>query len=156
MADGKDYSHWQCPAGTTDIGVTTHKVKQITMRLCTFEGKKLSSTTAPRVLQFIKEARAAGKKVTISSGVRTYEEQVALYHVNCGRGVCRPPTAKPGTSNHEGGVAIDWGLSGSTWCFPDGKTCVGNAGYDYMVANGAKYDFHKLPSEAWHWSMNGK
>lgn len=59
---------------------------------------------------------------------------------------CRVPTAIPGTSNHEKGLAIDFDN-----CHSRSTAC-----YIWLSANAATYGFFNLPSEPWHWSVNGK
>ncbi len=155
LKDGVDYSHYKCEMGT-DTGTYTHPTKHITFRICMIDGKKVASVISGRVKGIKDLAQSLkGLNLTVNSGLRTYEEQEALYNANCHSGVCSPPTAVPGTSNHEGGTAIDWGTDGASWCFPRGSTCVGNPGYDFMVEHGKEQGFIKLPSEAWHWSMDG-
>ena len=58
---------------------------------------------------------------------------------------CRVPTARPGTSMHEQGRAIDFNncSSRSTAC------------YQWLSGNAASYGWYNLPSEPWHWSTNG-
>ena len=60
---------------------------------------------------------------------------------------CRPPTARPGASMHERGLAIDF--------TQNGHVC-GTSGYRWLKRNAAKYGFRNLPSEPWHWSTNGR
>lgn len=59
---------------------------------------------------------------------------------------CRVPTAPVGKSNHGWGVAIDFQncSSRSTAC------------YQWLSANSTNYGFQNLPSEPWHWSIDGK
>ena len=55
-------------------------------------------------------------------GYRNHQEQINLRRGNCGTSewaiwhqpssTCRPPTARPGRSNHEKGLAIDFTESG--------------------------------------------
>lgn len=156
MKDGFDYSNVPCANGTTENGTYTHPVHKFTYKKCTVDGNDVASLLSERVVKLIAEAKAAGVNLTVSSGVRTYESQQSLYASNCGASGCSPPTAKPGTSSHEFGVAVDWGLNGKTFCFPSGSTCPGNKGYEWMMANAQKYGFYKLNSEAWHFSMDGK
>lgn len=61
---------------------------------------------------------------------------------------CSPPTAVPGQSEHQSGLAVDFTLDGSilTWDSP---------GFFWLVENGAEYGLINLPSEAWHWSTTG-
>lgn len=102
-------------------------------------------------------AAAAGVGLTLNGGgFRTYDEQVALRRSNCGTsqyavyempaGSCSPPTARPGTSNHERGTAIDFGN-----CRIRDTPC-----YKWLNSNAATFGFKNLPSEPWHWSTNGK
>ena len=58
---------------------------------------------------------------------------------------CSPPTARPGQSMHEVGLAIDFSNCGS------GSTC-----FRWLRANAGGYGFINLPSEPWHWSVNGQ
>jgi D-alanyl-D-alanine carboxypeptidase len=62
---------------------------------------------------------------------------------------CRTPTARPGQSMHERGLAIDFTCDGSIVGKRSGPC------WDYLVANAGKYGLHNLPSEPWHWSTNG-
>lgn len=58
--------------------------------------------------------RAAGSKVLITSGFRSRQEQEALYAAYVACGYCiEHIAAKPGTSNHERGEAIDCDFQGS-------------------------------------------
>ncbi len=62
---------------------------------------------------------------------------------------CSPPTAKPGQSEHQLGLAIDFSdSSGSilTWGSPE---------FAWLEQNAHLYGLINLPSEAWHWSTTG-
>jgi LAS superfamily LD-carboxypeptidase LdcB len=63
---------------------------------------------------------------------------------------CSPPTAKPGASMHEQGLAIDFTYNGSL------IQSRSNAGYQWLAANAGRFGFYNLPTEAWHWSVNGR
>ncbi len=86
---------------------------------------------------------------------RTSAEQIELRTLHCGPtdfdiydkdpSLCKPPTARPGTSNHERGGAVDF--SGVT---------SGSREFKWLKKNAPNYGFHNLPSEPWHWSINGK
>ncbi len=97
-------------------------------------------------------------------GHRSTAQQVALRRQHCGgEGVseseavygkpasaCSPPTAKPGTSMHELGLALDFthdGASISTRQSP---------AFQWLAEHAPSYGFHNLPSEPWHWSVNGE
>jgi len=87
-------------------------------------------------------------------GYRSSERQLALRRINCGTSAydvsrkpardCIPPTAKPGTSMHEKGLAIDFSSC------PKTSVC-----YKWLARNAHGYGLHNLVSEPWHWSVNG-
>jgi uncharacterized membrane protein YgcG len=91
-------------------------------------------------------------------GYRDPAGQIAVRRNNCGTSnyaiyempasQCRPPTARPGQSMHERGLAIDFTQGGST-------LNRGSSGYAWLRANAASYGFYNLPVEPWHWSTNG-
>ncbi len=58
---------------------------------------------------------------------------------------CSPPTAKPGSSMHEVGLAIDFEN-----CSSRSSTC-----HVWLKNNAARFGFINLPSEPWHWLING-
>ena len=153
LRDGVDYSAYPCAEGTTDTGIYKHPTRKFTIRRCDISNDDVASIISARTVAIIKKAKEEGVNLTVGSGFRTYEAQQRLYSLNCRAGSCSPPTARPGFSNHEQGIAIDFGLNGSSFCFPGGSTCAGNKGYDFMVKYGGDYGFLKLPTEAWHWGM---
>ena len=63
-------------------------------------------------------------------------------------GSCRIPTARPGRSMHESGLAIDFTCGGR----PMGRSRC----FYWLVGNAARYGLYNLPSESWHWSVNGR
>lgn len=104
---------------------------------------------------------AASEGHTFSGGgYRDSASQIRLRRAHCGSSdyaiyrmpasQCRPPTARPGASMHEQGKAIDFRYNGRT------ISSRGNAGYQWLAANAATYGFYNLPSEPWHWSINGR
>jgi LAS superfamily LD-carboxypeptidase LdcB len=94
------------------------------------------------------------------TGWRDPSEQVALRRQNCGRSdwaiyeapssACAPPTAPPGSSMHERGLAIDFTYAGG------GAIGCGSEAYSYLDDNAADFGFYNLPGECWHWSTNGQ
>jgi hypothetical protein len=81
---------------------------------------ELADPLRSSVIALMAEANAGGtKRVTIVSAKRTYDEQVALRKAHCGpthydiydkpAADCSPDTARPGTSKHETGRAVDFG-----------------------------------------------
>ena len=93
-------------------------------------------------------------------GYRDHAAQIRLRKSHCGTSnwaiyhkpssTCRPPTARPGQSQHELGKAIDFTYNGRT---------IGSRSspaFKWLAANAAQYGFYNLPSEPWHWSVNGR
>jgi LAS superfamily LD-carboxypeptidase LdcB len=103
-------------------------------------------------------AEADGHSFT-GGGYRDPQAQIRLRRAHCGTSnyaiyempssQCSPPTARPGRSNHERGLAVDFRHNGST------ITSRSNAGFLWLKAHAAEYGFYNLPSEPWHWSVNG-
>ncbi|MBI1862829.1 D-alanyl-D-alanine carboxypeptidase family protein [Candidatus Microgenomates bacterium] len=120
-------------------------------------GIRVHTSMAANTEALLAAAQAAGLDIS-GSGWRDPQEQIALRRQNCGTtdydiyqrpsGECSPPTARPGTSNHERGTAIDFTCGGDTMR-------AGDACFNWMVANAAKYNYYNLPAESWHWSVNG-
>ena len=104
--------------------------------------------------RMIDDARADGISLS-GGGFRTRQRQIELRKINGCPDVwtapassCRVPTAIPGKSLHEIGLAVDI-TSG-------GKSLTRNsAGFKWLAANAADYGYVNLPSEAWHWSITG-
>lgn len=116
---------------------------------------KLISAQFGRMLN---AATAAGL-VLGGGGFRDSEAQIATRRNNCGTSdfaiwempasQCSPPTARPGTSMHEQGMAVDFTCSGTLIRSHD------NPCFVWLEANASSYGFINLPSEPWHWSING-
>ena len=112
------------------------------------------------VQYLINDAAAAGIGLCGRSGFRSYAEQVELRRQNCGPSdyalflappsTCSPPTARPGTSNHEDGLAVDFDCA-------DGQPMThASPCYQWLAANASHYGLFNLPSEPWHWSVTGR
>lgn len=92
-------------------------------------------------------------------GYRDSDQQVALRKAHCGTSnydiyekpsnECHPPTARPGASMHERGLAIDFTYNNSI------ITSKSSPAFKWLSANAKKYGLYNLPSEPWHWSTNG-
>lgn len=82
-------------------------------------------------------------------GWRSSQRQQELWDEhNCDTG-CTVPTARPGSSMHERGLAIDFTSSGQT------MQSRSHPAYQWLDQNAARYGLYNLPSEPWHWSTNG-
>jgi len=107
-------------------------------------GGKLRKEVAPQFNQMWDDAKAAGYPLGLSSSYRSYEDQVATY-----KHYGSPRAAKPGSSPHSWGLAVDL-----SW--PSTK------GYMWLRKNSKRYGFNQIPGletnnpggfEAWHWQV---
>jgi len=118
----------------------------------------VDSSLASNLSSLLRAASAAGLNMC-SGGYRDPAQQIALRRAHCGSSdyaiyqapssACSPPTARPGTSMHEQGLAIDFTCGGGT--IGRGSACFG-----WLEGHAASYGLHNLPSEPWHWSANGQ
>ncbi len=141
----------------TDCSAVTGPVPTGDTRKTT-NGIVVHACTVATVQRMVDDAAAAG--VTLQgSGWRDVSRQIELRIQNCGgndyysiwqrpSGQCSPPTAVPGRSMHERGLAIDFSVKGRTITTSDPQ-------FVWLKANAAKYGYYNLPSETWHWSING-
>jgi LAS superfamily LD-carboxypeptidase LdcB len=126
--------------------------------LSTVRGITVASSIADNLAAMLDAADADGYSFS-GGGYRDPSGQIAVRRSNCGTSdyaiydmpasQCSPPTARPGTSMHEQGLAIDFSWNGRI---------IGSRsspGYQWLARNAARYGFYNLPSEPWHWSTNG-
>ena len=121
-------------------------------------GIQVHESIASKVQDLLEHAARDGIRLT-GGGYRSAASQIALRRQNCGTSQwaiyqkpsyqCRPPTARPGRSMHERGLAIDFIHNGR------GVTSRNSAAFRWLAANAATYGLYNLPSEPWHWSTNG-
>ena len=121
-------------------------------------GIRVHQSIAGKVEDMLAAASADGDRLA-GSGYRSSDAQIAVRRSNCGTSEyaiwqmppsqCSPPTARPGSSQHERGLAIDFTYNGSL------IRSRSNDGFKWLAANAASYGLHNLPSEPWHWSTNG-
>ncbi|HET6950627.1 MAG TPA: M15 family metallopeptidase [Acidimicrobiales bacterium] len=118
---------------------------------------QVAGAISGQIERLLADASEAG--ITLCGyGYRDPAEQIAVRRANCGTSnyaiyqapssACSPPTARPGQSLHEQGLAIDFTVGGRTI----GST---SAAYKWLKANAANYGMYNLPSEPWHWSVSG-
>ena len=127
--------------------------------LTTVEGITVNTQIATQVEQLVQAARRSGYQLT-GTGHRSTQRQIELRRQNCGTSdyaiydmpssSCSPPTARPGTSNHELGLAVDFSCDGAI------IRSRSSACFTWMSANAATYGLHNFPEEPWHWSYNGQ
>jgi flagellar biosynthesis chaperone FliJ len=88
-------------------------------------------------------------------GYRDSADQWRLREAHCPDPVnsppseCHPPTARPGTSNHERGLAVDFTTNGRV------ISSRSDPAFVWLAEHAATYGFVNLPSEPWHWSVDG-
>lgn len=133
--DRNDLVWVRCPQGAGSIGI------------------------APGLADDLRELLRAGADDGVpmcGGGWRSYRRQVELRFQNCGVSTkavyawpakwCTPPTARPGTSMHERGEAVDFrplrGVSRKDM-------------YDWLRENAPDHGLYQLPSENWHYSTSG-
>ncbi len=120
-------------------------------------GIRVASSIAGNLQRLLAAASASGINLS-GGGFRDPAGQIAVRRSNCGSSnyaiyqmpssSCSPPTARPGSSMHERGLAVDFTEGGRT-------LTRGSSGFAWLKANGSSYGFFNLPSEPWHWSTNG-
>ena len=122
-------------------------------------GIEVAASIAGQVAALLAAAAADGL-VLSGSGYRSIYEQIAIRREICGptdydiwdrpSWECSPPVARPGRSNHEKGLAIDFtGPNGDLVRSQDSPTFI------WLWGNAARFGLYNLPSEPWHWSTTG-
>ena len=116
----------------------------------------LCSTIANQVKEIIDKAQAKGLKLS-GWGWRSKKRTEELRVINGCPDIyksppskCRVPTAIPGTSMHESGLAIDFTCNGISVQTRD------NVCYLWLKDNPNIHKLLNLKTEAWHWSTNGR
>jgi hypothetical protein len=124
------------------------------LRLTTVRGITVDAGIAAQLEALLAAAAADGLTLT-GTGYRSTEQQIGLRRAHCGSShyavyeapasACSPPTARPGTSMHERGLAVDFAD-----CARRSTRC-----WRWLSDNAARHGFFNLPSEPWHWSVTG-
>ena len=126
--------------------------------LTTVRGITVASSMADSLEALLAAAESDGFNLG-GGGYRSSDGQVATRRANCGTSdydiyekpasECSPPTARPGQSMHEQGLAVDF-----TW---NGQLIQnrGNAAFGWLSRNAGRFGLANLPREPWHWSTNG-
>lgn len=127
-------------AKSTDGFGSASKVGPKTGRLVDVPGGKVDASIADNVKKMLNDAKKDGVDLQISSSYRSREEQEKLYqsYLN-GTGNL---AARPGRSNHESGLAIDFRNTPGA--------------YAWLKRNAGRFGLKNLPSEPWHYSTNGR
>jgi LAS superfamily LD-carboxypeptidase LdcB len=119
----------------------------------------VAGAIAESLAALLRDAAADGVRLC-GGGYRDPEAQIQLRMAHCGTSnyaiyempasQCDPPTAKPGFSQHELGLAIDFTCNGG------GTVTRSSSCFSWLSAHAADYGFYNLPEEPWHWSTTGK
>jgi hypothetical protein len=114
----------------------------------------IAQTVGPDLRRLIDAAKQDEIKLG-GGGYRSPAAQVRLRKAHCGPTIidvfvkspsrCSPPTALPGSSAHERGVAVDFTVNGRA-------ITKGTAAYRWLRKHGVEFHFAQTePSEPWHW-----
>jgi LAS superfamily LD-carboxypeptidase LdcB len=163
-----------CAAGTKDIGIQDAYLKGVKTesRMCSVSnipsiGKSdnpggqfstpgadghvvVNSRVSGAWYKLAEDAKAAGINLTAISSFRSMASQEVLW-ARYGRDPQR--VARPGSSPHQAGVAIDFdNMEG----YRKNATCSNRAtnsspAYQWLRANSINYGFKQYATEAWHW-----
>lgn len=143
----------QAAAISRDV-VTQVRAKFTVADTTSVYGITVNKTIAYAFKRMLDDAKADGV-VLSGGGFRTTQRQIELRTINGCPDVwtapsssCRVPTAIPGRSLHELGLAVDITSGGRT-------LTRSSAGFTWLSAHADEYGFKNLPSEAWHWSISG-
>jgi hypothetical protein len=101
-------------------------------------GELIGVNIAPKFDEMVAAAARDGVELRIKSGYRTHAEQTELWH-RYGRDTAR--VARPGTSNHEHGDAIDFKNLPGAWA--------------WLKRNANRFGFKNYDPEPWHYSLTG-
>lgn len=141
-----------CLGATKEVGLAK-TAKGNVIKLCERNGIVVNASVSERFSLLIDLVAQDGYTIA-GSGFRTMESQIALRKAHCGTSdyaiwqmpsmQCHPPTAIPGTSQHEQGLALD--LSGYAY---------GNGIFNstQRAAADPRVGFvNNVPTEPWHWA----
>jgi LAS superfamily LD-carboxypeptidase LdcB len=151
-------------AGTGSNGTTAGVIAPVPGGLATVSCPTGGSITVAGAiaenLAALLRAAAADGVVLCGGGYRDPNAQIQLRMAHCGTSnyaiyempasQCDPPTAKPGFSQHEVGLAIDFTCNGG------GTITRSSSCFSWLSAHAADYGFYNLPEEPWHWSTTGR
>lgn len=121
-------------------------------------GIQVNEEIAGQVEALLAAADADGFTLS-GGGFRDPQRQIELRRANCGTSdfaiyemparECNPPTARPGQSQHEVGLAIDFTSGGRL------ITSRSDTAFIWLAEHAPAFGFINLPSEPWHWSTTG-
>lgn len=135
----------QLQHGNTVTGYIKGEPAEITIT-SVGNGQFMRDDAARNFLALQAAAKAAGIGLTAVSGFRSNLQQTKLYAGWIAKLPGFNMAAKPGWSNHQGGVSIDIGGIGS----------FSSVAYKWLTMNAGRYGFRNdVRGEYWHWTFNG-
>lgn len=127
--------------------------------IVTVRGIRVHRSLADSVRQLVDAAATAGIDLR-GTAYRPVSRQIELRRQNCGTSefdiyekspsLCSPPTAKPGRSLHETGLAVD---------LRNGANPIvsrRDPAFQWLAAHAPAYGLYNLAAEPWHWSATGQ
>ncbi|MEO5646299.1 MAG: M15 family metallopeptidase [Candidatus Paceibacterota bacterium] len=137
-------------------GICTAGITRVTVQKSSFLACR---TIAPNLTRMLTAAYAQGI-ILEGGGFRTNAQQVALRKAHCNgdttnsKAICKPPTAVPGHSNHESGLAFDFTCGNAT----DTISTHDNKCFIWLQNNASQpsYGLKNFSKEPWHWSVDGR
>lgn len=152
------------PAGRTMTTTTTVTAPPPRSRpstapaLTTVRGITVATSLADELRSLLEAADADGFSLS-GGGYRSSDSQIEARRTNCGptdydiyekpASECDPPTARPGQSMHEQGLAVDFTSNGR---LIESRS---DRAFLWLSRNAARFGLYNLPREPWHWSTNG-
>lgn len=160
-----DSSNVACAPPTRDLGIHTgyRGGSPVNIRLCALpnlpstgeesrggygvqgggEQAVVNSRVSGAFYQLVEAAKSDGLIMYANSGFRTMAHQQDLCPCDGVR------VAFPGYSNHQMGVAVDFGTQSHQ------LISNGDQWFNWLSSNAAKFGIKNYPAEAWHWSPDG-
>lgn len=146
-----------CEVGPTNATETT-RTGPATQNIVAVGGILVEASIADATAALLDASSGAGFDLA-GGGYRDPAAQVELRKVNCGlsdyaiwempAAECSPPTAIPGRSQHELGLAIDFTNDGQL------IRSRNDPAYIWLEAHAGQFGFFVHSAEPWHWSTTG-
>jgi D-alanyl-D-alanine carboxypeptidase len=134
--------------------VTAVRPAFTTADTATVYGTTVHRNVAFSYRRMVDDAGKAGISIS-GGGFRTKQRQIELRKINgcpdiwtAPSSSCRVPTAIPGRSLHEIGMAVDITSGGRSLSSK-------SPAFKWLRVHADEYGFVNLPSEPWHWSITG-
>lgn len=146
------------PSTTSTTAKPSTSTRAAPPSLTTVRGITVATSLADDLRALLAAADADGFNLS-GGGYRSSDAQVEARRANCGptdydiydkpASECEPPTARPGQSMHEQGLAVDF--------TSDGRLIQNRSdqAFAWLARNAGRFGLYNLPREPWHWSTDG-